>query len=208
MIHVLLLVAVLGGPLAAVEGLAPLIPELICCSRECPRTVEVRDAANDLTGASLRVAPATLLKPSVRVVNAHHLILSLEMLANGSGTVELLDARSTVIARSRIQVVDLATNVAKGIGNEATLADGSEVFVGDIIMRPYVPGLDIRFVSIGKQVTVPDGLHEWWIASEAFTPTPSTGNAHVGFRMVRAPGQKWVPFTYLIYQDGVQVNTP
>lgn len=159
-------------------------------------------------GLTVRVLPATTLSASCRALDAHRLEIRLQALAPGRGTLELLDARQAVRLRRNVQVMTVSSDSEKHISTEEHRADGSAVFIGQIIISPYLPGLDLRFACLTPQVQVPDGLGERWVASETFTPSPAGDSAQTTFRMIREAGARYVPFTYILYQDGEQVSAP
>ena len=191
---------------------APLSPMLYCTQGYSRKTVvDLRTLGPDAVpavGISVRVSPMDRFIANVRVVNESQLELRVNAQGPGAGTLELLGAKQTVLRRYRVQEVSLTTNVREAIGSVGSLPDGSAIFGGEMILRPYVTGLDIRFICLSREVTVTDGLGERWMASESFTPTPSTGNGITSFRMVRAPHAEWVPFSCMLYQDGEQIESP
>ena len=201
---------VVAAVLAASEP-APVpwsLPEPLACSQGYKRRVLVETGEVDAAGFTVRVLPTTTLSASSRALDAHRLEIRLLALAPGKGTLEILDATQAVRLRRNVQVVALGTDSEKHIGSEAARPDGSVVFIGQIIMRPYLANLDVRFACLSPQVLVPDGLNERWIASETFTPSKVDDSAQTTFRMVRDPDGRWVPFTYVIYQDGEQISAP
>lgn len=182
------------------------LPEPLCCSQGFRRRAEIATGAVPAATVQLRLTPAERFAGTLRPLDADRLELRLEAQAPGRGQLELLDAAGTVRLRRAIQVVALGTDSEKTIRTESRLPDGSTVFGGNLLLRPHQPGLDVRFVCLSRQVTVPDGLGERWIASETFAPDGE--GSRTSFRMVREPGARWVPFTYILYQDGEQISAP
>jgi len=127
--------------------------------------------------------------------------------SQGQATLTLTGSDGHTVASTPVQLVTLTSTAVSGINSEVKLADGADVFLGELVLSPHVPGLDLRFVSLGKGNTVQDGRPEWWVASETFTPIPLTGASWTPFRIVRAPKAKWVPYTAALYQNGEQVGT-
>ena len=157
----------------------------LCIAQSFTRVSPLADL--DKLPGSLRVAliPAGLAQAEIVEVSPGHRALHLRAKTLGSGELRLFDANQREVAHSQVQVVSMATTTTKWIADERTLADGSVIFHGELIMTPYVPGLDLRFTCLSSDNTVPDGLREWWAASETFTRTPA-GTAWISFRMVRA----------------------
>lgn len=184
------------------------LPEPLCCSQGYERRAVVATGDADAAGISVRVQPAGTLAASCRALDAARVEIRLQAKAPGAGTIELLDAAHAVRLRRAVQVVAISSDSERHIATEGTRPDGSTVMTGQIIITPYQPGLEVRFACLSPRVTVPDGLAERWIASETFTPDAGGGSAQTTFRMVREPGARWVPFTYILYQDGEQISPP
>jgi hypothetical protein len=175
------------------------------CAQDFTRRVLV-NIHTPVSGISVRTTPDKRFAATVRRIDDAQVEIGLRALAIGFGTMELVGPDQVVLRRWQLQEVLLTTNSKESINHFGTLPDGSDIFGGELILKPYVTGLDVRFVCDSKTVTMMDGINERWIASATFTPTPSTGNAITSFRMVRPPKTKWVPFTYIMYQDGEQVS--
>lgn len=184
------------------------LPEPLCCSKDYQRRAVVGTGEVPASEITIQAQPAELLTASAKALDAGRLEIRLQAKGPGTGSIELLDARRTVRLRRQVQVVAMTTDCEKHISTEYSLPDGTEIFKGQLILTPHVAGLDVRFTCLSSKVTVPDGLAERWIASETFTPSPDGGTSETSFRMVRQPGARWVPFTYIIYQDGEQVSAP
>ncbi len=184
------------------------LPAQVCCSTDYARRLVVDTAALDAHTLTVAFAPAAMFNATTRVLDQRHLEIRLRAATLGHGELTLRDAAQAVVGHALVQVVVVHTNASKYIGSEGGLPDGSVIFGGELILAPYVAGLDVRFVSVHGEVTVPDGLCERWTASETFVRVPSTGNGQLGFRMVRPAQSKWVPYTYFIYQDGEQLSGP
>jgi hypothetical protein len=185
---------------------SPRLPEILYCSLDYNRRALI-DVAVDPAAVSVRTTPDKQFTATVRVLSPTQVEIRLQALKAGHGMLELVGPEG-VLHRCRLQEVNVDTNASKSIGAVDHLPDGSTVFAGELILRPYAPGLDIRFICLSTEVTATDGLGERWMRSDSFTPTPSTGNGITSFRMVQAPNAKWVPYTYVIYQDGEQVSAP
>lgn len=184
------------------------LPEPVCCTTEYQRRTVIGTGDVAASTVTVQTMPADLLTASCHVLDAGRLELRLQARKPGRGTIELLDGRTTVRLRRQVQVVGMTTDCEKHISTEYTLPDGTDVFKGQLILSPHVAGLDVRFACLSTKVTVADGLPERWIASETFTPRASGDTSETSFRMFRQPGNRWVPFTYILYQDGEQISAP
>lgn len=184
------------------------LPEPVCCTKDYQRRTVIGTGDVAASEVTVQALPADLLTASCHVLDAGRLELRLQAKGPGRGTVELLDGRKTVRLRRQVQVVSMTTDCEKHISTEYTLPDGTDVFKGQLILSPHVAGLDVRFACLSTKVTVADGLSERWIASETFTPSPTGDTSETSFRMFRQPGNRWVPFTYVLYQDGEQIGAP
>lgn len=184
------------------------VPEPLCCSQGYERRVLVGTGELAAAGVTVRVLPATMLAATSRALDAHRLEIRLRAVAPGQGTFELVDAGQIVRLRRQVQVMTLTTDSEKHIATEERRPDGSVVFTGQLILRPYLPGLDVCFACLNPRVKVPDGLGSSWIASETFTPNAAGDSAQTTFRMIREPGGRYVPFTYILYQAGEQISAP
>lgn len=190
---------------AAAADLA--LPATLCCTADFERSLTVATGAEPSSAVTLQVEPEGLVRSALRTPDAQHLEIRMQALHDGRGRLVLRGGDGARLAACDLQVMAITTDCERSIGTQANLPDGSAIFVGQIILRPHVPGLDIRFACLSQQVTVLDGLAERMIASETFTPMPD-GSSQTTFRMLRAPKAKWVPFTYIIYQDGEQISAP
>jgi hypothetical protein len=203
---------------AAINIKPQALPATLYCTDEYDRRVLV-DIDVPATGLTLRTTPDNAFETSVKIISPKQAEIRLRALKPGHGTMELRgpkrDAQGQIIGTEAVvlrhwdlQVVEINTNIFKTISPVATLPDGSDVFGGEIILSPHVPGIDIRFICLNSQVIVVDGMGERWCASETFTRIPATGNSMTSFRMVRPKNAQWVPFTCLLYQDGEQLEAP
>ena len=195
-----------------------VLPATLYCTVDYTRRALV-DIDVPKNGITIRTTPDKLFDASVKIISPKQVEIRLRALNAGHGTLELMESpvddqgktigvELNMLRRCDLQVVRVSPNTIEYIAGVDTLPDGSTVFEGELVIRPYAPGLDIRFVCLKPRVTVVDGLNERWIASETFTPTPSTGNGITSFRMVQPKDVKWVPFTYITYQDGEQISEP
>lgn len=196
-----------GGLAALSPAVEPAIhfSEPLCIAQGFTRVSSFSTA--DLPPGKLRVAvtPATLAQAEVVELDPGHGALHVRAKTPGRGELHLFDANQREVAHSQVQVIAMASTTTKSISDERTLADGSVIFHGELILTPYVPGLDLRFNCTGASNTIPDGLREWWVASETFNQTPA-GTGWIPFRMLRAPRATWVPYAFTMYQDGEQVT--
>lgn len=182
------------------------LPSTLWCVKGYERRLQIDLVGRSAEGLAVRADPASAVAATLRPAGAGRLELRLS--ASAESAVELVDADRRSLARAAVRLIAISTDAARSISSDERLPDGSDVFFGQIILTPYALGLDVRFACLSGQVTVPDGLAERWIASETFVPSPSGDSAQTTFRMVRQPGAKWVPFTYVIYQDGEQISPP
>ena len=193
--------------LAAAEDRLRL-PDPLCVSSSFVRHTLV--ATGTVPAADIRatVEPAAWAQVTQTQPATDRLDLALTVAreSRGSAVLTLRGAEGRVLATTKIQLVTLTSTATSGIIAEATLADKSAVFQGELVLNPHVSGLDLRFVSLGKGNTVQDGHTEWWVSSETFTPVPLTGSSWVPFRLVRPAGAKWVPYSSVLYQNGEQVG--
>ena len=198
------------GAWAAETATAPplLLPAQVCCATDYARRLVVDTAALDARTLTMAVAPAAMFTATASAPDPRHLEIRLRATTLGHGELTLRDAAQAVVGHALVQVVAVHTNSSRYIASEGSLPDGSIIFGGELILAPYVAGLEVRFISVHREVTVPDGLGERWTASETFVRVPSTGNGQLGFRMVMPARSKWVPYTYVVYQDGEQVSAP
>jgi hypothetical protein len=156
-------------------------------------------------GATVRTIPADLLSATLTwTADAPDLRLSAN--GPGHGTLALLDPGGAVLADSQVQVITVSTNATRAIGADGKLPDGSTRYAGELVIQPYVRGVDVRVFTLANGVTTSGGLPDLWIASETFLPTPSTGGAIVSFHLVLAPESKYTPFAWVAYQDGEQIS--
>jgi hypothetical protein len=184
------------------------LSEPLCCTTDYQRRAVVGTGDLPAGEITIEAQPAGLLTATVTALDAGRVEIHLQAKRSGQGSIALLDAGRTVRLRRTVQVVSMTTDCEKHISTEYSLPDGTAVFKGQLILSPHVAGLDVRFACLSNQVTVPDGLSERWIASETFTPSPSGDSSETSFRMVRQPGGRWVPFSYILYQDGEQIGAP
>lgn len=203
-----LIIALLAGALAGAEPGPWQAPDPVCCTPTFQRRLVVGTGDCPAPTVTAVVAPSSLLQATTRALDDRRLELHLRALGPGQGTLELRDAAGTVRLRRAVQVMRISTDSDRHIAAVGTRPDGSTLFGGQIIIAPYVPGLDVRFACLNGQVLVPDGLSERWIASETFTPNADGSSAQTSFRMLQAPGGRYVPFTYILYQDGEQISPP
>lgn len=159
--------------------------------------------AGELTAA---ITPPAWGRVVARAADPTHLDLAITATQGGDGVLTLRHPTRGEVASTRVRVVRVASTAVSGISSEATLADGSVVFQGELVLTPHVPGLDLRFISLGKGNTVQDGHDEWWVSTDQFTQVPVTGSSWIPFRIVRPPRGKWVPYTSTLYQEGEQVG--
>jgi hypothetical protein len=193
-----------------------VLPTTLYCTVDYARRALV-DIDVPKNGLSIRTTPDKLFDASLKVISPKQVEIRLRALNAGHGTLELVEStvddqgkaigvELNVLRRCDLQVIKISPNTIKWISHVDTLPDGSEVFEGELVLRPYVPGIDVRFMCLKPRNTVLDGLGERWIASETFTPIPSTGNGITSFRMVRPKEEKWVPYGYVSYQNGEQIS--
>jgi hypothetical protein len=198
-------------PFPAAEMLtAPMggLPDPLCCTTDFIRQAVFDSGDVPAKDVTLRAEPADLLSLTTTVNDDRHVIVRLRATRPGRGSITFFGPGMTPMATRRVQVISFSTTVSEVIGVEGGFEDGSAVLGGEIIMSPYIRGLDLRFACLGRGVTVPDRMPESWTATETFVRSPSTGNAHMRFRMVRPANGKWVPFTWILYQDGEPINEP
>lgn len=184
------------------------LPEPVCCTTDYRRRAVVGTGDLPAGEITIEAQPVELLTATVTALDAGRVEIRLQAKGSGRGSIALLDARKTVRLRRAVQIVSMTTDCEQHISTEYSLPDGTAVFKGQLILSPHVAGLDVRFACLSNQVTVPDGLAERWIASETFTPSPSGDTSETSFRMIRQPGGRWVPFSYILYQDGEQIGAP
>ncbi|GDY12111.1 hypothetical protein LBMAG53_09890 [Planctomycetota bacterium] len=197
---------VLGVQLtAAAETAPPVLPIQVYCAPGYARRVPLRPGFAVPQGATVRTIPADLLSATLTLAGAAP-ELRLSARGPGHGTLTLLDPSGAVLAESRVQVVTFSTNASRAIGSDGKLHDGSTTYGGELVVLPYVRGIDVRVFTLANGVTTHGGLPDLWIASETFRPTPSTGGAIVSFHLVLAPEGKYTPFAWVAYQDGEQIS--
>ena len=195
-----------------------VLPTTLYCTVDYARRALV-DIDVPKNGLIVRTTPDKLFETSIKIISPKQVEIRLRALNAGHGTLELVESpiddqgkaigvELNVLRRCDLQVIKISPNTIKYIAGVDTLPDGSEVFEGELVLLPYVPGIDVRFICLKPRNTVLDGLGERWIASETFTPTPSTGNGIISFRMVRPKEDKWVPYSWVSYQNGEQLSEP
>lgn len=193
-------------------------PATLYCTDEYDRRVLV-DIDASTTGFTLRTTPEKAFETSVKIINSKQAEIRLRALIQGHGTMELsgvqrdalrqtAGAEAVVLRHWDLQAVNIMPNSNTSISHVGTLPDGSNIYEGELILSPHVPGIDIRFVCLNPRITVADGLGERWFASETFTRTPSTGDSLTSFRMIEKKGDESVPYTWILYQYGEQISAP
>lgn len=196
----------------------PASPVTLYCTDEYDRRVLV-DIDVPATGLTLRTMPDKAFEASVKIISPKQAEIRLRALIQGNGTMELcgrqrdtlgqtVGTEAVTIRHWDLQVVNVMPNSNTSISHVGTLPDGSNIFEGEFILSPHVPGIDIRFVCLNPLITVADGLGERWFASETFTRTPSTGDSLTSFRMIQKKSDESVPYTWILYQNGEQISAP
>jgi hypothetical protein len=201
-----LLLMAAGGAWA--EDAAPVIrlSDPYCITRGFARVSTIPTGTYDAATLTASLVPAGLATLAVRVIDAGHLELTLQALEPGNGFLQLQGPQQREVARTRVQVVSLASTATKSISRDRELADGRLVFGMWLVMRPYVPGLDVHLTCTGDHNSIPDGLREQWAATETCQQAPALGLGRLRFRMVREAAGEWVPYTISLYQDGEEVG--
>ena len=188
------------------------------CTDDYDRRVLV-DIDVPTTGLTLRTTPETMFEVSLKIVSPKQAEIRLRALKPGNGTMELRgpkrDARGQIVGTEAVvlrhwdlQVVNILSNSNTSITYVGGLPDESQIYEGELILSPHVPGIDVRFVCINPRVAVVDGLSERWFASETFTRTSATGDSLTSFRMVLKKDGGSLPYTWILYQNGEQVSAP
>jgi hypothetical protein len=193
----------LAGSLAAAE-LPIRLPDPLCCTTDYERRLLITVAE---PGLEVRLDPPAVASASLRSATGGW-ELRLQAAGESTGMLELVGRDRQIRARTRIQPVAIRSDCEKRINTEGKAADGAVIFYGTLFLKPHVPGLDIRFACLGRDMRLPDGLSERWIASETFTPDPGSGASATAFRFLREPQGRWVPFAYVLYQGGEQISVP
>lgn len=188
------------------------------CTDDYDRRVLV-DFDVPTTGLTLHTTPETLFEASLKMVSPKQSEIRLRALKPGHGTMELRgskrDAQGQIVGTEAVvlrhwdlQVVNILSNSNTSITYVGGLPDESQIYEGELILSPHVPGIDVRFVCINPRVAVVDGLSERWFASETFTRTPATGDSLTSFRMVLKKDGGSLPYTWILYQNGEQISAP
>ena len=206
MLRPLLLLAAICVGASAETAFA--LPEPLCVGLDYARRAEVDCGGTDPATITVRTLPEKRFTARLRPFDGRRLELRIQARAAGEGTLELLAADGRVLAKRRLLPVEVTTDSGRHISTVGKAEDGADIFTGKLFLTPLVPGLDVRFACLAPDVLVPDGLNERWIASETFVPAADGASGGTGFRMHRAPGGRYVPFTYIIYQDGEQITAP
>jgi hypothetical protein len=173
----------------------------------------------------VRTTPEDLFETTCTIISPKQVEIRVRALKPGHGTLEIINSpalglekengvpsrnhdAASVLYFAYLQVLKIQTNASKSINQVGNLPDGSDIFEGELVLTPYVPGIDVRFICLKPRNTVIDGMGERWVASETFTPVLATGHALTSFRMVRPKGEKWVPYSYILYHQGEQISAP
>jgi hypothetical protein len=201
-----LLLMAAGGAWAVEPAPVIRLSDPYCITRGFARVSTIATGTYDAATLTASLVPAGLATLAVRVIDAGHLELTLQALEPGNGFLQLQGPLQREVARTRLQVVSLASTATKSISWDRKLADGRIVFGMWLVMQPYVPGLDVHFVCTGDHNSVPDGLREQWAATETCLQSPALGVGRLRFRTVLDPAGKWVPYTISLYQDGEEVG--
>ena len=221
--RILFVVLWLSAPLgAALELPVEVKPQpssaTLYCTDDYDRRVLV-DFDVPTSGFTLRTTPETSFEVSLKIVSPQQAEIRLRALKPGHGTMELrgpnrdaqghiVGLEAVVIRHWDLQVVNILSNSNTSISYVGALPDESQIYEGELILSPHVPGIDVRFVCINPRVAVVDGLSERWFASETFTRTPATGDSLTSFRMVLKKDGGPLPYTWILYQNGEQISAP
>lgn len=194
------------------------LPTTLYCTDDYDRRVLV-DIDVPTTGLTLRTTPEMSFEAALKIVSSKQAEIHLRALKPGHGTMELCgpkrDAQGQIIGTEVVvlrhwdlQVVNILSNSNTSITYVGDLPGESQIYEGELILSPHVPGIDVRFVCINPRVAVVDGLSERWFASETFTRTSATGDSLTSFRMVLKKDGGSLPYTWILYQNGEQVSAP
>ncbi len=194
------------------------LPATLYCADEYDRRVLV-DIDVPATGLTLRTTPDNAFETSIKIISPKQAEIRLRALKPGHGTMELcgrqrdamdqtVGTEAVVLRRWDLQVVNILSNSNTSITYVGDLPGESQIYEGELILSPHVPGIDVRFVCINPRVAVVDGLSERWFASETFTRTSATGDSLTSFRMVLKKDGGSLPYTWILYQNGEQVSAP
>ena len=194
---------------AAQDSSTNIVPQVFSATLYCTDDYDRRvlvDIDVPATGLTLRTTPESSFEVSLKIVSPKQVEIRLRALKPGHGTMELrgpkrdtqgqiVGTEAVVLRHWDLQVVNILSNSNTSITYVGGLPDESQIYEGELILSPHVPGIDVRFVCINPCVAVVDGLSERWFASETFTRTSATGDSLTSFRMVLKKDGGSLPYT-------------